>query len=132
MKFLSRFVKPGCGPVHLALGRPIDSKESWLVVSDEPTAPKTCAQYGRRFDIEEHFLDDNSNGLQLEASLIRSAKALERWCGVLAITTLYLVSQGTDVVNHGKRHWVDAHWFRGPKLPAYRARGTGHALHPWV
>jgi hypothetical protein len=74
---------------------------------------KTCAEYGRRFDIEEHFLDDNSNGLQPEASLIRSAKALERLYGVPAITTLYLVSPGTDVVNQGERHWVDAHWFRG-------------------
>ena len=25
------------GPVHLALGRPIDRKEYWFVVSDEPT-----------------------------------------------------------------------------------------------
>jgi hypothetical protein len=32
---------------------------------------------------------------------------------VLAITTLYLVTQGTEVVTHGKRRWVDAHWFRG-------------------
>jgi hypothetical protein len=101
------------GPVHLALGRPIDSKEYWFVVSDEPTEVKTFAEYGRRFDIEENFLDDKSNGFQLESSLLRSAKALERLCGVLALTTLYLVSQGTEVVNHGKRRWVDAHWFRG-------------------
>ena len=32
---------------------------------------------------------------------------------MLAVTTLYLVSQGTEVVKQGKRHWVDAHWFRG-------------------
>jgi hypothetical protein len=63
--------------------------------------------------MEESFLDDKSNGFQLESSLLRSAKALERLCGVLALTTLYLVSQGTEVVNHGKRRWVDAHWFRG-------------------
>jgi Transposase DDE domain len=101
------------GPIHLALGRPLDSKEYWFVVSDEPTASKTFVEYGRRFDIEENFLDDKSNGFQLESSLIRSAKALERLCGVLALTTLYLVAQGTAVVHHGKRRWVDAHWFRG-------------------
>jgi hypothetical protein len=101
------------GPVHLALGRPQDSQEYWFVVSDEPTEAKTFEEYGVRFDIEENFLDDKSNGFQLESSLIRSAQALERLCLVLAITTLYLVSQGTDVVNHGKRRWVDAHWFRG-------------------
>jgi predicted RNA binding protein YcfA (HicA-like mRNA interferase family) len=101
------------GPVHLALGRPPDSKEYWFVVSDEPTESTTFEEYGVRFDIEENFLDDKSNGFQLESSLIRSAQALERLCLVLAMTTLYLVSQGTDVVNQGKRRWVDAHWFRG-------------------
>jgi hypothetical protein len=50
---------------------------------------------------------------QLESSLIRSAKALERLCFVLALTTLYLVSVGTSVVNQGHRRLVDPHWFRG-------------------
>jgi hypothetical protein len=101
------------GPVHLALGRPIGRKEYWFVVSDEPTEAKTFEEYGLRFDIEENFLDDKSNGFRLESSLIRSATALERLCCVLAITTLYLVAQGTEVVTQGKRRWVDAHWFRG-------------------
>ena len=101
------------GPVHLALGRPQGSQEYWFVVSDEPTEAKTFEEYGLRFDIEENFLDDKSNGFQLESSLIRSAQALERLCCVLAITTLYLVAQGTEVVTQGKRRWVDAHWFRG-------------------
>ena len=101
------------GPVHLALGRPQDSKEYWFVVSDEPTESKTFEEYGLRFDIEENFLDDKSNGFQLESSLIRSAKALERLCCVLALTTLYLVAQGAEVVTQDKRRWVDAHWFRG-------------------
>jgi len=58
-------------------------------------------------------LDDKSNGFQLEASWIRSADALTRLGLVLALTTLYLVAQGTEVVKQGKRRWVDAHWFRG-------------------
>jgi hypothetical protein len=58
-------------------------------------------------------LDDKSNGFQLEASWIRSAEALTRLGLVLALTTLYLVAQGTEVVKQGKRRWVDAHWFRG-------------------
>jgi Transposase DDE domain len=105
--------KQGYGPVHLALGRPISRKEYWFVVSDEPTNEKTFEEYGLRFDIEENFLDDKSNGFQLESSLIRSANALNRLCCVLAITTLYLVAQGTAVVAQGKRRWVDSHWFRG-------------------
>jgi len=105
--------KQGYGPVHLAMGRPISSQEYWFVVSDEPTDEKTFEEYGLRFDIEENFLDDKSNGFQLESSLIRSANARERLCCVLAITTLYLVAQGTAVVAQGKRRWVDSHWFRG-------------------
>ena len=66
-----------------------------------------------RFAIEENFLDDKSNGFQLESSLIRSAPALTRLCLVLALTTLYLVTQGTEVVKQGKRRWVDPHWLRG-------------------
>jgi hypothetical protein len=66
-----------------------------------------------RFDIEENFLDDKSNGVQLESSLLRSAPALTRLCLVLALTTLYLVAQGTEVVQQGKRRWVDPHGFRG-------------------
>lgn len=49
----------------------------------------------------------------LEASWLRSAEVLSRLCFVLAITTLYLVSQGAVVVKQGKRRWVETHWFRG-------------------
>ena len=31
----------------------------------------------------------------------------------LAVATLYLVSQGTTIVQQGLRRRVDAHWFRG-------------------
>ena len=44
---------------------------------------------------------------------MRSAEALTRLCLVLAVTTLELVAQGTEVVNQGKRRWVDLHWFQG-------------------
>jgi hypothetical protein len=101
------------GPVHLAVARPLGSEEYWYVISDEAAELKTFEEYGLRFDIEENFLDDKSNGFQLEDSLIRSAAALERLCLVLAITTLYLVSVGTSVVQQGKRRLVDPHWFRG-------------------
>ena len=32
---------------------------------------------------------------------------------MLAITTLYVVSVGTSVVQQGQRRLVDPHWFRG-------------------
>lgn len=101
------------GPVYLALGHSSDGKEEWYVASDEPVSLETFVEYGFRFDIEENFLDDKSNGFQLEDSKIRSAEALERLCMVLAVATLYLVSQGIVVVSKGKRRCVDPHWFRG-------------------
>jgi hypothetical protein len=82
-------------------------------VSDEPTTLHTFAEYGRRFDIEENFLDDTSNGFQLESSLVRDADALTRLCFVVALATLYLVAQGTRVVAQQKRRWVAPHWLRG-------------------
>ncbi|MEE8292425.1 MAG: transposase [Candidatus Tectomicrobia bacterium] len=100
------------GPVHLAVARPVND-DDWYVISDETAELKTLQEYGLRFDREENFLDDKSNGFQLESSLLRSAQALERLCFVLAMTTLYLVSLGTSVVKQGKRRLVDPHWFRG-------------------
>jgi hypothetical protein len=100
------------GPVHLGVARPLGSEEYWYVISDEAAELKMFEEHGLRFDIEENFLDDKSNGFQLEASMIRSAAALEQLCFVLAITTLYLVSVGTSVVQQGKRRLVDPHWFR--------------------
>jgi hypothetical protein len=101
------------GPVHLAVAQVWQGQDVWYVLSDEATDGKTFEEYGLRFDIEENFLDDKSNGFQLESSLIRSAQALTRLCLVLAMTTLYLVTQGTEVVKQGKRRWVDPHWVRG-------------------
>lgn len=91
------------GPVSLALARHTSNGELWYVVSDEPTSVQTFVEYGWRFDIEENFLDDKSNGFQLESSLVRDADALARLCLVLAVTTLYLVAQGTQVVTTHKR-----------------------------
>jgi hypothetical protein len=101
------------GPVSLALARHSSNGECWYVVSDEPTSVPTFVEYGWRFDIEENFLDDKSNGFQLESSLLRNADTVTRLCLVLAVTTLYLVAQGIQVVAAHKRRWVDPHWFRG-------------------
>ena len=101
------------GPLNLALACEGISGELWYIVSNEPTTLQTFREYGLRFDIEESFLDDKSNGFELESSQIRNATALSRLCLVLGIATLYLTAQGTEVVAQGKRRWVDPHWFRG-------------------
>ncbi len=101
------------GWVHVALAHHYPSQERWYVVSDQPTTVETFVEYGWRFDIEENFLDDKSNGFQLEHSGLRSASMLSRLCFVLAVATLYLTSIGTTVVDRGERRQVDPHWFRG-------------------
>jgi hypothetical protein len=99
--------------VHLALARRNDGQEEGRVVRAEPTALQTFAASGWRFDLEENFVDDTSNGFPLESSLLRAATALERLGLVLALTTLSLVSPGTEVSTQGQRRWVDPHGFRG-------------------
>lgn len=123
-----QITKERFGPVHLALGRPLGSRERWVVISDDPPSLETFQDYGLRFDIEENFLDDKSNGFQLEASLLRSARALERLCFVLAVTTLSLIAQGTQVVQKNKRRLVDPHWFRGSSYLNIGWNWVKHAL----
>jgi hypothetical protein len=101
------------GLVHLAVARPLGSAEYWYGISDEPTAVRTWEADGLRFASAEHFWDDKAKGVPLEAALRRSATALERWCFVLARTTLSLGSVGTSVVQQGKRRFVDPQGFRG-------------------
>lgn len=101
------------GPVSWALARHTHTGEVWDVVSDEPTSVHTFVEYGWRFDIEENFLDDKSNGFPVESSRLRDANAVERLCLVLAVAPRYLVAQGTHVVATHKRRWVDPHWWRG-------------------
>jgi hypothetical protein len=115
VRFLHRVALTGekYGPLHLALARDQESGEVWLIASDQLTQIQTFVEYGYRFDIEENFLDDKSNGFQLESSCLRSAEALHRLCFVLAVATLFLVSQGTEVVEQNQRRQVDPHWFRG-------------------
>jgi len=99
--------------VHVIVGRNNVNGEFWAIVSDEPTTLKTFQDYGLRFDIEENFLDDQSNGWNIQRSEIRSVVALSRLWFILALATLYVTAQGDEVVASGRRRWIDTHWFRG-------------------
>lgn len=101
------------GRVNLALALDPLSRELWYIVSDEKTSLQTFREYGERFDIEEEFLDEKSNGFGLEQSSIRSSIALSRLCLVLALATLFLTVQGQQVVQTGLRRRVDCHTWRG-------------------
>ncbi|MGV2829783.1 hypothetical protein [Myxosarcina sp. GI1(2024)] len=74
---------------------------------------KPLRSYGLRFDIEENLLDDQSGAWNIQRSMIRDVCALSRLWFILAVATLYVSAQGVEVVDSGKRRWVDTHWFRG-------------------
>ena len=101
------------GGIYLAFAHDKSSDERWVIASDEPTSMQTFAQYRLRFTVEESFLDLKSNGFQLEASRLREKFALSQLCGVIALTMLFLILQGTQVVESGNRRLVDPHWRRG-------------------
>ena len=108
-----KILDDGIGIVHVAMGDPADAEEPWYIISDEYTDLATFDEYGLRFDIEENFLDDKSNGFDVESSRLDDAKALSRLFLVLAIATLYFTSVGVAVVKQGKRRMIDTHWDRG-------------------
>ena len=102
------------GPVHLALAQLDEpAQDPWYVVSDEPTGLTTLEDFGLRFDIEENFLDDKSNGFQVEDTGLETADSMERLFLVIAVATLHFTSVGVEVVKRECRHWVDTHWDRG-------------------
>lgn len=102
------------GPCHLALAQLDEpNQDPWFIVSDEVTDLTTFDEYGLRFDLEENFLDDKSNGFQVEASRLDTPEALERLFLVLAVATLHFTSVGVGVVRRKLRRWVDTHWDRG-------------------
>ena len=102
------------GPCHLALAQLDEpNQDPWFLVSDEATDLTTFDEYGLRFDLEENFLDDKSNGFQVEASRLDTPAALERLFLVLAVATIHFTSVGVGVVHRKLRRWVDTHWDRG-------------------
>ena len=118
--------------VYLAFAHDKLSDEDWTIVSDEPTNLQTFAQYRLRFCVEESFLDLKSNGFHLEASRLRDKFAWSQLCGVIALTMLFLVLQGVQVVASGKRRQVDAHWNRGMSYLKLGWNWIRLAItHPW-
>ena len=98
---------------HISAAWESGSREYWYILSTEPTTIQTFWEYGLRFDSLENFLDDKSNGFDLESSRLRSAPAISRLCLVMALTTLFLTAQGLAVADSGDRRFVEPHWFRG-------------------
>lgn len=92
------------------------SLSAWApyVVSRARYAQSTVRRFHRWLDNDKIAVASLYGPLIQQAlAEIRFAEALTRLCFVLAITTLSLVSQGTEVVKQGNCRLVDPHWFRG-------------------
>ena len=90
----------------LVVGCPDDNpRDPWLIVSDEPTGLVTFGEFGLGFDIAENFLDDKSNGFQVEASRLGIPEALEQVFFNLAVATLQFTSVGIGVAQAKRRRW---------------------------
>src|SRR5215469_12953342 len=78
-------------PVSLTLTRLADRPDDpWVLASSEPANTSTFDEYRLRFDIEESFRDEQSDGFQLQTSHLATSDALERLLLILSLTTLYL------------------------------------------
>ena len=101
-------------PVNLAFAWDPKAKDDpWYIATDELASPASLDEYGLRFDVEEGFLDDKSNGFQLEATQLNDPNAISRLLLIMALTTLYVTALGTEVVASGARRFIDTHWRRG-------------------
>jgi Transposase DDE domain len=103
----------GLHRTNLVIAHAAGAQETWAVITDEEPSLNTLWQYGKRFCIEELFLDIKSGVFQLEDSHIRSSKRLKRLYLVAALAILYGTTQGMTVQVAGLRKQVDPHKNRG-------------------
>ena len=101
------------GPVSLALARHSSTGEYWYIVSDEPTSVHTFRSTGGALILKRTSWTINPMAFSSKVRSCGMPHALTRLCFVVAVATLYLVAQGTQVVAAQKRRWVDPHWLRG-------------------
>ena len=95
--------RPALWPRAAGRGEPAGKGGVWGRHPRGTPRSNAWAEEGLRCDSAEPCVEDHATGLPVEASLMRSAHALERWCGVLAMPPLSWVSQGPSVVQGGKR-----------------------------
>lgn len=123
-------IKHGLGPVHIfsALA-PDELAEAWHIASNRRDGCAVLADYRCRMNIEHSFKDDKSGGFDWERSRLAEPLQVERMLLILAVATLYLVSEGTFVVNAGQRPHIDPHTKRGLSYLKIGLRAIHHAVH---
>jgi Transposase DDE domain len=98
--------------VHIALA-PEPATEAWYLASDSPHGCAALAGYRCRYNIEHSIRDDKSGGWNWELSPLTDPIQADRLCLIMAVATLYVVTEGTFVSDRGHRLELDPHDTRG-------------------
>lgn len=98
--------------VHIALA-PEPAEEPWYLASNSPYGCSALANYRCRYNVEHSFRDDKSGGWKWEDSPLTAPIQTDRLCLIMAVATLYMVTEGTDLADHGQRQELDPHDTRG-------------------
>lgn len=102
------------GPLHIHIAlAPEPAKEPWYLASDSADSYGALANYRCRMQIEASFRDDKSGGWDWEASPLTQPTQVDRLCLIMAVATLYTLTEGTFLADHGKRQELDPHDSRG-------------------
>ena len=98
--------------VHMALA-PAPATEPWYIASDRSDGCAAVANYGCRMRIEQSIRDDKSGGWNWEDSPLTEPIQSDRLALVMATATLFTLTEGSFLADHGQRLELDPHDERG-------------------
>jgi hypothetical protein len=101
-------------PLDICIIRaPEPAEEFWYLATSRPGGYDVVADYRLRAGIEAGFKDDKSGGWNWEASPLTQPIQVDRLCLIMAVATLYTVTEGSLLVDSGRREEIDPHDSRG-------------------
>jgi hypothetical protein len=101
-------------PLDICIIRaPEPAEEYWYLATSRPGGYAIVADYRLRAGIEAGFKDDKSGGWNWEASPLTQPTQVDRLCLIMAVATLYTVTEGAFLVDSGRREELDPHDSRG-------------------
>ncbi len=102
------------GPLHVHITlAPEPADDPWYLASDRPDSCAVLADYHCRMNIEHSIRDDKSGGWNWEGSPLTQPLEADRLCLIMAVATLFVVTEGTFVADRGQRQELDPHDSRG-------------------
>jgi hypothetical protein len=98
------------GPLQIYVAQaPAPATEPWYLASTSDSGCRALANYRCRFQIEHSIKDDKSGGWNWEQSPLVQPVQSDRLCLVMAVATLYTLTEGTFLADQGRRAELDPH-----------------------